>query len=191
WKYISYLIILLLSGLNFIFVRRIHLEQDNSNKLTNNIELLSKKIQNEKHINKLLKNNILTSICNFSWEIDPNLLVYDFNKRKKTIKELLNDDFTLIFKFADTDCSICVDQQIELLKDISLFTDNKIEPLFLGEFSSWQSFNYYKNKYDLNNLYGITSDQIRIKYKNQTDFLLILIDKEFKTKFLYIPIKET
>ena len=97
----------------------------------------------------------------------------------------------MIFKFADTDCSICVDQQIELLKDISLFTDNKIEPLFLGEFSSWQSFNYYKNKYDLNNLYGITSDQIRIKYKNQTDFLLILIDKEFKTKFLYIPIKET
>lgn len=191
YKYLSLFIVLILSVLNFILLKRINLEQNNAYKLINDIELLSHKLENEKHINKLLQNNILTSICNFSWEIDPYIVVQDFDKKKRTIKELLNTDFTLFFKFADTDCSICIDQQIQLLKDISIFTNNKVKPVFLGEFSNWQSFNYYKSKYDLNDLYFISPDQIRINYNSQTEFILILIDKEFKTKFLYIPIKET
>lgn len=123
--------------------------------------------------------------------IDSNTIVYDLNKKSINLNKLLKNELTLIIKLNDSDCSDCTDNHLKILKGVEIITQNKITPLFLGEFSSWHNFNYYKTKYKIENMFSIEPDKINLKSKNEIDLFLVLLDRELDTKFIYIPMKET
>jgi len=53
-----------------------------------------------------------------------------------------------------------------------------------------QRFNYYKSKYNLQNIYSIEEDQIFNRREDLVDQFIVIIDQNAQTRLFYYPIKE-
>lgn len=101
--------------------------------------------------------------------------------------ELLDDDYKLIFRFSELQCSSCIDFIFDELKLLSpQFPCNKL--IIIGAFRNKRTYLKFKEKKNL--IYPIYYEDIHLVEdgKNESPSLFLL-NKEQKIKSLFYPIK--
>lgn len=137
--------------------------------------------------NKILHQDIALMLEFQFRTIDSNVILYDENNIKTSLKQLCNKKPKLIFKYSTLNCNVCVDEQIKLLKKETeiIGVENVI---IITDYKTTRELYQFRRM-----------NQIDIKIYNLMNYEITRIDKNLPYYFvlnsnssisqLFIPIK--
>lgn len=118
----------------------------------------------------------------------PNLLLYTIDGDSLHLSELLNDDYKLLIRFSQLNCSSCIDDIFEGLRQVvNKFPSNKV--ILIGTYDNQRVFQAFIKNYSLQySIYYSRNSEDVLKEENIPYCCLINNDRILKN--LMIPMKE-
>lgn len=118
----------------------------------------------------------------------PNLLLYTIDGDSLHLSELLNDDYKLLIRFSQLNCSSCIDDIFEGLRQVvNKFPSNKV--ILIGTYDNQRVFQAFIKNYSLPySIYYSRNSEDVLKEENIP--YCCLINNDMILKNLMIPMKE-
>ncbi|NQU81976.1 MAG: hypothetical protein HQ543_10690 [Bacteroidetes bacterium] len=142
-------------------------------------------------INKqVLINRELNTIRNIGLQINIKLKVEDEKGNKISIAELLNNNIKVIFRYSELNCSLCIEEEIQILhKYINNIGIENI--LFFSTYHSTRDLFLFKRINKLQNfkIYNLKEEQLNIPVDRLNIPYVLLVDSSGNIVMINIPEK--
>lgn len=122
--------------------------------------------------------------------LDGSLILEDETGKKILLKDIIGDNLKIAMRYSDLDCRLCVDNQINLIKEISQFTGDTNIILF-AKYSKNRELYLFKRTNNLKiKIYNIKNTDLGIPLENANTPFIFLIDKNLTVLMAFVPPKE-
>lgn len=121
--------------------------------------------------------------------LNPNLELINENQQPIRLEELLDGQKKLVFRYSELNCHQCVDSAFKSLKSlVKEIGEEKV--IILASYSRFRSLALFKRLNQLKmDVYNINEEALGIPLERSGIPFMFLLDKEYKTKFVFVPEK--
>jgi len=161
----------------------------------NVIEIESPRLATEQ-IPKNVINDYQNTLAEYQWAesktnfqtIPPSLKI-GANNTNQQLKDILHSDGTLIFRYKEIHCNICVDSTITLLNKISKQLDSKERINYLGSYGNERDLAVFKRINQIDNaIYNLPEAPFHCEYLDRP--YLIFLDEKSQVRQTLIVDKD-
>ena len=156
-------------------------------KTTNLIEELRYNNENHEFIISSLRKNRKIFYSNEDTKVT-NLSISDIKGNMYKLKEIVTNDKYLVLYFDENACSLCVEKELELMKQY--FYDVKERIIILTNFKNYKDyFNFIEtNKIDFK-IFNMNNKKLGYKIENVSLPYVFILDPSMKAEYFFIPDK--
>src|SRR5690606_12252486 len=186
-KYIAYSLLLILLIINVFLIIRFREERGLVDTVVNQANELVRSINNYKlessELRKKYQNQILVSGVNLK-----NTVLRTIENKEFRISDLGGETPKLFFQFSLQSCNKCVEDQLKLLDEVELLTNDSV--ILLIKTNDLKDLYFFKENYTSKaNLYAISYDGIDM-FGNSDDPIYFTLDKLLYVNNFYAPLNE-
>ena len=185
-KKLQYLVILLLMLCNILMVKNYY-------SISEKYSDLGKRSKKEREMGQY-KLNIFHKLAGWQWategeKILPNITLKAFPNEYFSLRQVIGIGPKLVFRYTENMCQLCVDQEIDFLKELSL----EIGPENIVVLASYRNLKFLKNAKAFSDYhikpFNIKPNAMANMLEKVDNPYLFVTDESLEMKMIYVPEK--